>query len=49
MFIITEGATLTIYHHSDILNATMNYGAHISFAAKWAKILGEEEIESAST
>jgi hypothetical protein len=32
----------------DVLDATMNYGAHISFAVKWAKILEKEEIESAS-
>jgi len=32
----------------DVLDATMNYGAHISFVAKWAKILEEEEMRSAN-
>lgn len=36
------------HYDRDILDATMNYGAHISFAVKWAKILEKEEIESAS-
>ncbi|KAK2465244.1 hypothetical protein APHAL10511_002598 [Amanita phalloides] len=30
----------------DVLDATMNYGAHIDFVAKWAKIL-EKELDSA--